>query len=92
MCGECFAFCVKAKKKHLVKLRHFILSSELSILFISFRKFSRKELSFLVTYFLFVSGSRSRYLSSKIAYASFFSSHGYRIFLDLTSHKAGSGL
>ena len=67
-----FAFCVKAKKNKTPPAAA-PLFSELSILFISFLKFARTELHFLVTSFLFASGYRARYLPSKFAYASFFS-------------------
>jgi hypothetical protein len=60
----------KKKKKRLLSVRHF--SSELSIVFISFLKFTRRELHFLVTSSLFASGYLCRYLSNKISYASFF--------------------
>jgi hypothetical protein len=66
------------------------LFSELAT-FIFFLNFVRGELQFLGTTFMFASGYRFRYLSSKIEYASFFLTVAIYT-LDLTSHKAGSDL
>jgi hypothetical protein len=68
-----FGLPVKAKKKKIIPSKPALFFfSELSVVFISFLKFGRRELHFLVKSSLFTSGYWYLYFSSKIAHASFF--------------------